>query len=298
MLSSSDIEFYHENGYILVEDVVDPALLAEMNKVTSEFIEASREITESDDVFDLDEGHSRETPKLTRIKLPTKRHPVFARGLRESRVPEVLRDLLGENVALQTSKLNTKAPGGGAAVEWHQDWAFYPYSNDSLLACGLMLEDVGQDNGPLMVIPGTHKGPVLSHHNSRGEFCGAIDPDDPLFDMDKAVTLTGRAGSMTVHHVRILHGSAPNMSDRARRILFYECHAADAWPLLGSGSYIQSQGPKMLWDDYLERMIIGQPSLEPRTETVPIRLPLPPAPVGGSIFKTQKSGGARSAFAT
>ena len=43
-------------------------------------------------------------------------------------------------------------------------------------------------------------------------------------------TLTGKAGDMTVHHVRLLHGSAPNRSDRARKILFYECARADAWP--------------------------------------------------------------------
>ena len=45
------------------------------------------------------------------------------------------------------------------------------------------------------------------------------------------MTLTGRAGSMSIHHVRLLHGSAPNMSDRARLICFYELAAGDAWPL-------------------------------------------------------------------
>ena len=41
---------------------------------------------------------------------------------------------------------------------------FIPHTNDSLLAFGLMLEDVNLENGPLQVIPGSHKGPVLSHH--------------------------------------------------------------------------------------------------------------------------------------
>ena len=57
-----------------------------------------------------------------------------------------------------------------------------------------------------------------------------------LFDFSKAVTLTGRAGSMSIHHVRLLHGSAPNMSDRARLICFYELAAGDAWPLAGSST--------------------------------------------------------------
>ena len=45
------------------------------------------------------------------------------------------------------------------------------------------------------------------------------------------------------------------------------------------------------------RTIIGKPSLHPRMEAVPVVLPLPPAPDAGSIFKTQKTGGAKTAFA-
>ena len=296
MLTPEQIAFYHENGYVMVEDVVTPDQLQALRDVTYQFIDRSRAVTESDDVFDLDEGHSSETPRLTRIKLPHKQHRVYAEVLKNERMVGILRSLLGPNVCLQTAKLNTKAPGGGAAVEWHQDWAFYPHTNDALLACGLMLEDVTEDNGPLMVIPGTHKGPVLSHHND-GVFCGAVDPDDPLFDKDRIVTLTGKAGSMTIHHVRTLHGSAPNRSDRARLILFYECHAAEAWPLLGMSTYIHRLGQQAIWDDLQERLICGEVTIQPRVEPVPVRLPLPPAPDATSIFKTQKTGRAKSAFA-
>jgi ectoine hydroxylase-related dioxygenase (phytanoyl-CoA dioxygenase family) len=297
MLSRDQIGYYRENGYLLVEDAVTPDRLQALRRVTYELIERSRAVMESDEVYDLDEGHAPDRPRLTRIKLPHKRHPIFWETLKSPRIVGLLQDLLGPDVLLQTSKLNTKAPGGGAAVEWHQDWAFYPHSNDDLLALGLMLEDVDLENGPLMVIPGSHKGPILSHHNAEGIFCGAIAPDDPLFRPERAVTLTGRAGSMTVHHARTLHGSAPNMSDRARLILFYECTAADAWPLLGAGSYIHRLGQQAIWDDLFERVICGTPTITPRVEPVPVRLPLPPAPDAGSIFKTQKSGGARSAFA-
>ncbi|WGW05706.1 phytanoyl-CoA dioxygenase family protein [Tropicibacter oceani] len=295
MLSQTDKDFYDENGYLMVEDVVTPDQLARLQDITHRLIEDSRQVSESDERYDLDKGHGPDSPRLTRIKLPHKLDPYYWEILSQSKVTTVLTDLLGPDTVINTSKLNTKAPGGGAAVEWHQDWAFYPATNDSLLAFGLNLADVDAANGPLMVIPGSHRGPVLSHHND-GVFCGAIDPDDPLFEMDKAVTLTGKAGSMTVHHVRILHGSAPNVSDRARLILFYECAAADAWPLLGGSSYIHSLGQRGFWADLQERVITGAPCLEPRLEPVPVRLPLPPAKDNTSIFKTQMSGGARSAF--
>jgi len=295
MLSAAQKAFYAENGYLLVEDVVTGAQLKKLQNITYGLIDESRKVSESNERFDLDKGHSAAAPRLTRIKLPHKQDPYFWEILTQSKVTKVLTDLLGGDTTLITAKLNTKAPGGGQAVEWHQDWAFYPHTNDDLLAFGLMLEDVTLDNGPLMVVPGTHRGPLLSHQ-SNGVFCGAIDPDDPLFEKDKAVTLTGKAGSMTVHHVRTLHGSAPNMSDRNRLILFYEMARADAWPILGGGSYIHSLGQRKFWDDLQNRVVTGKPSLQPRLEPVPVAMPLPPAKDNSSIFKTQQSGGAKSAF--
>jgi ectoine hydroxylase-related dioxygenase (phytanoyl-CoA dioxygenase family) len=295
MLSAAQKAFYADNGYLLVEDVVTGAQLKKLQDITYGLIDESRKVSESNDRFDLDKGHSAAAPRLTRIKLTHKQDPYFWEILTQSKVTNVLTDLLGDDTTLITAKLNTKAPGGGQAVEWHQDWAFYPHTNDDLLAFGLMLEDVTLDNGPLMVVPGTHRGPLLSHQ-SNGVFCGAIDPDDPLFEKDKAVTLTGKAGSMTVHHVRTLHGSAPNMSDRNRLILFYEMARADAWPILGGGSYIHSLGQRKFWDDLQNRVVTGKPSLQPRLEPVPVAMPLPPAKDNSSIFKTQQSGGAKSAF--
>ena len=59
----------------------------------------------------------------------------------------------------------------------------------------------------LQVIPKSHKGPILDHSNEEGVFC--INPEDSDFDREKIVTITGKAGDMSIHHGRILHGSAP-----------------------------------------------------------------------------------------
>jgi phytanoyl-CoA hydroxylase len=42
-----------------------------------------------------------------------------------------------------------KSAGYGAPVEWHQDWAFYPHTNDDLAAVGIMLDDCDLENGPI-----------------------------------------------------------------------------------------------------------------------------------------------------
>ena len=294
-LSKDEINFYNDQGYLLVEDVISENQHKEILALVDGFFEKSKMIRENDNIFDLEDGHSSENPRLKRIKQPHQHSQFFWDIIKESKIEEILRDLLGDNVSLKTSKLNTKAPGGGAAVEWHQDWAFYPHTNDNVLALGLMLNDVDIDNGPLMVIPESHKGPVLSHFNN-GVFCGAIDPDDSDFDMSKAVTLTGKARSMTIHHARTLHGSSPNNSNRDRLVLFYECNSADAWPLVGAGAYMKSTNPVQLCNQLEKQMVCGKVSYQPRMENVPVTIPLPPAPDYGSIFTSQKTGGAKSAF--
>ena len=294
-LSKDEINFYNDQGYLLVEDVISENQHKEMLALVDGFFEKSKMIRENDNIFDLEDGHSSDNPRLKRIKQPHQHSQFFWDIIKESKIEEILRDLLGDNVSLKTSKLNTKAPGGGAAVEWHQDWAFYPHTNDNVLALGLMLNDVDIDNGPLMVIPKSHKGPVLSHFNN-GVFCGAIDPDDSDFDMSKAVTLTGKARSMTIHHARTLHGSSPNNSNRDRLVLFYECNSADAWPLVGAGAYMKSTNPVQLCNQLEKQMVCGKVSYQPRMDNVPVIIPLPPAPDYGSIFTSQKTGGAKSAF--
>jgi hypothetical protein len=100
--------------------------------------------------------------------------------------------------------------------------------------------------------------------------------------MKDAVTLTGPAGSISIHHARIVHGSAPNRSVRDRRLLFYEMMAADAFPVMGSMTSFESL------DDYNNKMLCGSPTIEPRLEPVPVRIPLPPPAVKGSIYEIQK----------
>jgi hypothetical protein len=171
-----------------------------------------------------------------------------------------------------------KSAGYGAAVEWHQDWAFYPHTNDDLAAVGIMMDDMELANGPLMIIPGSHKGPIFDHH-SDGRFCGAMDPATGEIDYAKAIPLTGAAGSITVHHVRAVHGSAPNTSNKERRLLLLQYRAADAWPLLGFPAGVQA---------YDKLMVSGATTIHPRLEPVPVRLPLPPADLQGSIYENQK----------
>ena len=280
MISERDVEQYRERGYLVVPDVLDADILARVRGALDELVTKAASVHEHTDVYDLEPGHSPQTPKVRRIKLPHAHTPVFWELAQYPALVAILEKLLGPSgVRLHGSKINLKEPHYGSPVEWHQDWAFYPHTNDDLLAVGVMLDDAFLENGPLLVVPGSHKGPVWDHHSPDGFFCGAMDPSRNEVDFASAVPLTGRAGSMSFHHVRLVHGSAQNVSDKPRRLLLYEYSAGDASPLMGIKDYAA-------WN---RQLVSGEPSNQPRMVSLPVRMPLPPAPRQGSIYENQAS---------
>ena len=286
MLTQDQIAAYRRDGYVKLEGTLTAEQLAGARAVMDEFVERSRGLSRSDDVIDLEDDHTAERPRIRRLKDPHKASPVFNALLRDEGILDTVAQLIGPDIRMHHTKLNVKPPGGGEAVEWHQDWAFYPATNDDILEVGLLLDDATEANGALLVVPGSHQGPIYDHHVG-GFFAGAMDPAscDGL-DLSRSVALTAPAGSMTMHHVRTVHGSRTNNSDRPRRLLLFGYAAADAWPLVAS-----VQGG---FDSYEAQMLRGRSTLHPRLAPVPVRLPLPPAPNQGSIFENQRLARGRS----
>jgi phytanoyl-CoA hydroxylase len=283
LLTKAQIAEYEETGCLIVPDVLSAEEVAELRRVTDTFVEGSRNITENNDLYDLEETHTSERPRVRRIKTPDRQHPAYTALLRHPRIVEVLSDLWGPDIRFQHAKLNMKSAGFGAAVEWHQDWAFYPHTNEDLAAVGIMMDDMVLANGPLLIVPGSHKGPLHDHHVD-GSFVGAFDPKKVGVDLSNAVPLIGSAGSITIHHVRAIHGSALNTSDRDRRLLLLQYRAADAWPLLAE------EQPKDL-ADFDKLMIAGSPR-EPRlVADIPVQIPRYPETYkpGAGIYAVQQA---------
>jgi ectoine hydroxylase-related dioxygenase (phytanoyl-CoA dioxygenase family) len=287
MLNDAQRAAYEQDGFIVVPDVFSSAEIDELRRVTDEFVRNAASVAANDEIYDLEDSHSVREPRVRRLKAPHLHHPAYFHASRNEKVVAILKDLWG-SVRFDTGKLNMKSAGYGAPVEWHQDWAFYPHTNDDLAAVGIMLDDVDRENGPMLIVPGSHKGPIWDHHGPNGRFCGAIDPANlaPSGDLDlsRAAPCLGKAGSVTVHHVRAVHGSATNFSGRERRFLLFQYRAADAWPLLGFAGGIEK---------FDELLLAGEPTLHPRLAPVPVRLPLPPAEHQGSIYENQGASGRR-----
>lgn len=276
MLTQHQIDQFYRDGIVLVENIADQNTLAIMREALAALTEQSRTVTQHDAIYDLEPDHTAERPRLRRIKHPHLRHAAFNDFPRTQPLLGILQQLLGPDVRMHSSKLNVKAVDGGAGLEWHQDWAFHPHTNSSMLAVGLMMEDCRRDNGPMLVIPGSHQGPVYDHH-ANGRFCGAIDPGRVPLDYARAIPCIGKAGTISIHHVFSVHGSAANTSPFPRPLLLYEFMAADAWPLMGVPDV----------EDFDSRMICGKTTYTPRLDAVPVRLPLPAALHSGSIYENQ-----------
>ena len=287
LLTDSQIASYQEHGYLVLERHLPEAILQNIRAEITRFEEEARAMTASNDRLDLEDSHSPEDPRLRRIKLPHRISDVVHDLMYSDHILAPARDLIGPDLRLHTTKLNMKSAGYGAAVEWHQDYAFYPHTNDDILAIGVIIDDMEDENGPLMVYPGSHKGPVYDHHVDD-VFAGAFVPEAVGLNPADAVALKGPAGSISIHHGRIVHGSALNTSDRSRRILFYEMMAADAFPIIGSMT--QWSGI----EDYNTRMLCGEPTLEPRLKDIPVRIPQPQPDVPISIYEIQKGLKARA----
>ena len=227
MLSQEQIDSYHENGYLTVENVLSADELDALQRVTDEFIDRSRLVSEHNDVFDLEPNHSPQNPRLRRIKDPINQHEVYDQTLRHDGILDIVEQLIGKGVRCNGNKLNMKAKAHGAAVEWHQDWAFYPHTNDDLMAVGVAIDAMTEENGCMLMVPGSHKTELTSHHEN-GVFVGAVA--DPDFNPQRVEKCLVGAGGISLHHVRTLHASAPNHSTNPRRLLLLQYCSLDSWP--------------------------------------------------------------------
>lgn len=273
--------FFHEHGYLMVEDAVDAALLSRLKQDFAAWVEESRSHDEAwgDTLdgrprFDLETGHSSETPCLRRVNAPVEVSEAYLTASLESRMVDCVTDLIGPNVKLHHTKINSKLPGAGTAVKWHQDFAFTPHSNDDVVTALLMVDEVTEENGPLQVVAGTHRGPIHSHWH-EGVFTGAVADEVADASVATAETCVGPAGSVCLMHTRLLHGSAPNRSERPRTLHISVYSADDALAM----------SPNPVPSRYEGRLVRGQRT--GRVRSIDYELRLPQLPTGASFFDQQ-----------
>lgn len=272
---------YHRDGYLLVENAVSPELLAALRQDFAGWVEESRshtaaygEIMDGRPRFDLERGHSAEHPALRRVNAPHEVSAAHMQAMAQSGVTEAVTQVIGPNVKFHHSKINSKLPGTATAVKWHQDFPFTPHSNDDLCTALLFVDEVTHENGPLEVLPGSHRGDIHGLWHD-GRFTGAIDEAVAAECQAKSVRCVGPAGSVCLMHTRLLHGSAPNSSQKPRTLYICVYSAEDALPLSPNPVPTKDSG-----------MIVAGAATG-TVRSIPFSLKLPQLPKTASFFNQQ-----------
>jgi phytanoyl-CoA hydroxylase len=283
ILSQNQKKQFWTDGFLLVENAINDRQLENLKKTFLDWVNDSRnyktdygETMDGRPRFDLQPGHSSDVPGLRRIQSPEEISEVFADVMRNGRSVDMCAELIGQGIRFHHGKVNSKLPGTATKVNFHQDFPFEPMTNDDMITCLLFIDDVTLENGPLEVVPGTHKGPLYSHwHN--GIFTGSVSDEILAEHEDKIIRCTGKAGSVCLMHASLLHGSAPNLSNKSRTLYISTYYAEDAIEL----------SPNHLPSTLTHELVRGEASGRVRCSTYEMQLP--EVPKGTSFFAQQAS---------
>ena len=280
-LSQEQQDFFWDNGYLVMPDAVNKVMLTELQRVFHGWVEQSRqhdvnwgETIDGKPRFHLEAGHTKALPRLLRVNAPVEISRIYFDAMADSPMTDYVASLIGPDVKLHHTKINSKQSGSETAVKWHQDFGFTPHSNDSVVTALLMIDEVTEENGPLEVSPGSHRGPIHGLWHD-GIFTGAINAEIAVGCASKAVTCTGSAGSVCLMHTRLLHGSAANQSDAPRTLFISVYSADDAIPL----------SPSPMPNRYEGMTVRGQP--QGRVRSIDFCVDLPQLPETASFFDQQ-----------
>jgi len=237
MLNNDHIEQYRRDGYavypgFLGQDVV-LSLLAEIEKISAGHTLGNHDKTR----LEMEPKQPPNGTLIRRIYEPCTYYERFRALAESSELLDCIQQLLGPNLVFHYSKINMKPPEIGSVVEWHQDLAYYPFTNTDSLAVLFYLDGADVSNGCLKIIPGRHRGPLMDH-TIKGIFQGKITE---TMDESQAIAIEGKPGTAIFMHAMAPHASTTNSSARPRRTLILSYRAADAFPIYFGEMTVKSE---------------------------------------------------------
>ena len=199
-LASSAVECYQRDGFHFPVPVLTPAEALGLRR-RLEAVEAEHGGRLA--------GEIRHKPHLLFTWLADLvRHPAIL---------DAVEDVLGPNLLAWSTSFFIKEARDPAYVSWHQDATYWGLSAPDVLTAWVALTDATVENGAMRMVPGSHDT-QLEHRDtfapnnllSRGQEI-AVEVDEA-----RGVDILLRAGEMSLHHVRMVHGSPANRSDDRR----------------------------------------------------------------------------------
>lgn len=218
-LDASCVNQYHQDGYLLVPDLFTKAEVAAMLNAVETGGRVAQTTKDSSDAegkaarlaiwFDLGDD----------IWTTVSTHP---------RIVNNVRLLMGEEIAFFHGKVMLKEPNSGGAWEWHQDYGYWynqGYAYPRMMSAFVALDPATIENGCLQVLHGSHLLGRLDHGMVGSQTGAEEERMKRIEEMLERIYCEMTPGSVLFFHSNLLHGSAPNESDHARRA-FIICYNA------------------------------------------------------------------------
>ena len=228
-LHHEQLKSFEKNGYLFLENFFSETEVAVMKAELSKVLESSRGRS---DKRVIQEPESQEVRSVFAVH----EHEEFFKSLSEDqRLVEILKQLLGSDVYIHQSRINFKSGFTGKEFYWHSDFETW-HVEDGMprmraISCSITLTENYPFNGPLMLVPGSHKHfvscvgetPEANYEKSlRRQEIGVPDNDSLIKLVRKGgiVAPIGPAGSIILFDCNIMHGSNSNISPYPRSNVF------------------------------------------------------------------------------
>jgi hypothetical protein len=138
--------------------------------------------------------------------------------VRQEKIVDAIEDLYGPNLFCWTTNFFIKEANNPAFVSWHQDSTYWGLDRPDVVTAWVALTPSNKANGAMEYIPGTHTSDQIPHRDTFAKNNLLTRGQEVAVEVDKskAVAIELQPGEMSLHHVRLVHGSPPNPSNDRR----------------------------------------------------------------------------------
>lgn len=229
ILTSQQKEFYSENGYLIVRQLIDQHTVIELRKSLMQVLEVNDEGIRNRSTHRRSDG-----TYTTHIQQLYQTHSVLTEYIHNPKLGSILSELMQNTpeVRLLHDGIIYKSPYEGGPVNWHQDYfTWQNFTPPDMVTAWTALSKSSEESGCVYVVPGSHKWGLMQSNETIG-----FGSDVELF-LKESVQEQYRSlivkkplilepGDVSFHHCLTLHGSYRNISDYYR--LGYIIHSFPA----------------------------------------------------------------------
>ncbi len=138
--------------------------------------------------------------------------------VRHDVILDAIEDLYGNNLLCWSSNFFIKEARDPAFVSWHQDSTYWGLDKPDVVTAWVAFTEATEANGAMEYIPGSHTLDQIPHRDTFAKHNLLTRGQEVMVEVNSAErrVITLRPGEMSLHHVRLVHGSPPNQSDDRR----------------------------------------------------------------------------------